>query len=95
MVSMQHYRKLATALLLSCSLTALANEAPLPPGSGLLAEANQAFSDANYNRAVALYTKILAQEENQDTADALFVFHRDVERARKRLAASAREAPPR
>jgi hypothetical protein len=68
---MQHYRKLATALLLSCSLTALANEAPLAPGSGLLAEANQAFSDANYNRAVALYTKILAQEENQDSADAL------------------------
>ena len=33
--------------------------------------------------------------DEQDTADALFVFHRDVEQARKRLAASASEAPPR
>ncbi len=33
--------------------------------------------------------------DEQDTADALFVFHRDVERARTRLATSAREAPPR
>jgi hypothetical protein len=68
---MQHCRELATALLLCCSLTVLADGAELPPGSGLLTEANQAFSDANYNRAVALYTKILAQEENQDTAYAL------------------------
>jgi outer membrane protein assembly factor BamD (BamD/ComL family) len=71
MVSMQHYCKLATALLLCCSLTAPADGAELPPGDGLLAEANQAFSDANYNRAVALYTKILARDENQDTAYAL------------------------
>jgi hypothetical protein len=70
-VSMQHYCKLATALLLCCSLTAPADGAELPPGDGLLAEANQAFSDANYNRAVALYTKILARDENQDTAYAL------------------------
>ncbi len=33
--------------------------------------------------------------DEQDTADALFAFHRDVERARERLAASARGAPPR
>jgi hypothetical protein len=68
---MQYCRKLATALLLSCSITVLADGAELPPGSGLLAEANQAFSDAHYNRAVALYTKILAGDQNQDSAHAL------------------------
>ena len=68
---MQCCRKLVTALLLSCSITILADGAELPPGSGLLAEANQAFSDAHYNRAVALYTKILAEEENSDSAHAL------------------------
>lgn len=45
--------------------------AKLPPGSGVLAKATEALNANNYNRALALYTQVLAEPENQDTAAAM------------------------
>lgn len=45
--------------------------AKLPAGSGALTKATEALNANNYDRAVALYTQILAEPENQDTATAM------------------------
>jgi len=45
--------------------------ARLPAGSGVLTKASAALNANNYDRAVALYTQILAEPENQDTAAAM------------------------
>jgi hypothetical protein len=51
--------------------TASEMAASLPPGSGLLAKANESLNANNYDRAVALYTQVLAEPENEDTATAM------------------------
>jgi hypothetical protein len=65
-----------------------ANSTRRPAGSGILAKANEAFTAHNYDRAVALYTKILGEDENQDTAAALEYL--GLARERKRQLAHAK-----